>query len=226
MTRPAQVAARVAIAALAAGCGDILPRDESDTGTDEPAGDGPAEVDGLDVPEAPDVEQEEVEPECFDDSDCTEDEACPSPGGCDGNPCRDDRCREGTCTYIDLEGCVEGYLLEYRYSACCPWRTLLIEPGGVCTFTIEGTGSSPCDIPPSFLTSIVDQADLLGFFGWGAEHCVPSSMLTDFSLRMTDGTQDNTISCEDSSCVGDLCDLVTEIQVHMPSNWHEGCGCT
>jgi hypothetical protein len=219
MTRAAALACLVATA----GCGGPVSSsrdgdDAPDTATEPDAGDpsGDDDADGVDV----------VGPACTDDSDCIEDEACPSVGGCDSDPCTDDRCRSETCTYIELEGCTPGYGIEYSYSACCPLRTLVLDESGTCAFTIDGEGARACDdVSPSFVTSIVEQASLAGFFSWGAEHCVPSSMGADFALRVTDGSRDNTVTCEAGACVGELCTLIDSIWAIMPSNWHDGCGC-
>jgi hypothetical protein len=217
MRRAAALAALIVLTA----CGG--PVSSNRDGADTP--DTPAESDGDDPFEDADGE-EVVGPACADDSECIEDEACPAIGGCDSNPCRDDRCRAERCTYIDLEGCSPGYRIEYRYSACCPQRTLVLDASGTCAFTVEGEGARSCDdVSPSFVTSVVEEASLVGFFSWGAEHCVPSSMEADFSLRITDGAEDNTVACEAGACVGELCPIIDSIWAIMPSNWHDGCGC-
>lgn len=207
---------------LAAACGGKI-ASKNDGGGDPGPADGP--VDSDEDVEADDSTEHEPTG-CTGDDECTEDEACPAVGGCDGDPCRDDRCVDGTCRYVDIEGCSEGYVIEYRYSACCPWRTLAVDGAGACTFTIEGSPPERCDdVPPANVVSLVDAASGLGFFTWGAEHCVASSMQVDFSLRLSDGSEDNTVSCDDAACVGELCGLIDTIWTFMPSGWHEGCGC-
>ena len=212
----------IAAAALAAACGGRI-----EAGND--AGDAHEAGPDTIAPDADEDGQEDGTGEptgCTGDEECLEDESCPMPGGCDGDPCRDDRCVEGTCTHVDLEGCVPDQLLEYSYAACCPTRTLLLEPGGTCTFTIEGSGETPCtDVTPSFLTSLIEQADLVGFFTWGTEVCVPSGTGADFSLRIVSGADENTVTCEGSSCVGELCNIIDSVWATMPSNWQDGCGC-
>ncbi|MBW2264241.1 MAG: hypothetical protein JRG91_19930 [Deltaproteobacteria bacterium] len=212
----------IAAAAIAAACGGRI-RTASDAGI-EP--DVLADTAAEDADEDETGAEADEPPGCGGDDECIEDESCPSPGGCDGDPCRDDRCVEGTCTFIDLEGCVPDQLLEYTYAACCPTRTLVLGPGGVCTFNVEGAGESPCsDVTPAFLASLIEQARTVGFFTWGTEVCVPSSMGADFSLHIEDGADANTVTCEASSCVGELCGIIDSVWATMPSNWHDGCGC-
>jgi hypothetical protein len=211
-------------ALLCAACGGRI-RSDHDAGA-EP--DAPSDADASPVDAQPDAEDDgHAEPSgCRSDDECVEDESCPMPGGCDGDPCRDDRCIDGTCAFVDLDGCVPDQLLEYTYAACCPTRTLVLEPGGACTFTIEGAGASPCtDVAPGFLSSLIEQARLVGFFDWGTEVCVPSPSGADFALRIMDGTDENTVSCSASSCVGELCNIIDSVWATMPSNWHDGCGC-
>jgi hypothetical protein len=218
------VVAAIAAGLLCAACGGKIERDR------DVAVEPDAPADALDSPVEIDEEPEEdgdTEPSgCTHDDECTEDESCPMPGGCDGDPCRDDRCIDGTCTHVDLEGCSPDQRIEYTYAACCPARTLVLEPSGACTFTIEGSGASPCtDVTPAFLTSLVEQARAVGFFGWGTEMCVPSPTGADFSLHIVGGTDENTVTCTASSCVGALCNIIDSIWATMPSNWHDGCGC-
>ncbi len=163
---------------------------------------------------------------CNDDLGCMMDEACGVFGGCDADPCTDDRCMSGRCVLGDVPGCDPGYVLEYSYSACCPTRTLAMAPDGRLTFTIEGADPVVYDyVAPAYLASLVNRAGAVGFFGWDHGRCVPGESASDFSLSMSDGVHVNTISCEAGVCVGQLCDVLDNVWAVMPSNWQDGCTC-
>lgn len=165
-------------------------------------------------------------PECLSDDDCWDDEACLTAGGCDGDPCRDDRCSAGECIDTVIEGCDPGYQIEYRYRSCCDWRTLTIAPDGRCTFQIDGEPARRCDdVSPLYIQTLVDHAGTLGFFYWGMGHCVPGETQADFSLYLQGGDFDNEVSCDQGVCVGDLCNVLDGVWATLPSNWHDGCGC-
>jgi hypothetical protein len=167
-----------------------------------------------------------VGPYCLSDEDCLEDDACPGVGGCDGDPCRDDRCFGGQCLDMTIEGCHPGYLIEYAYSACCPERNLTISPDGRCYFEVEGEGIRRCDdVGPTYIQALVDHAWTLGFFDWGLGHCVPGETQADFSLHLKAGDYDNQVYCEQGVCVGELCNVLDGVWAALPSNWHDGCGC-
>lgn len=164
---------------------------------------------------------------CTGDLDCLTDEACAVWGGCDGDPCADDRCVSGRCRLVDVEGCDPGYTVSYTFSACCALRTLDVAPDGRLTFAVEGSDPFIYDfVTPGYLQSIVDRAAAVGFFGWEGERCVPGETAADFSLFMTDGSGGRTISCDDGVCVGRLCDVVDTVWAIMPPHWHDGCGCS
>lgn len=173
------------------------------------------------------VEIEEVEdPGCVDDLGCLTDETCAVFGGCDANPCTDDRCVEGRCELTDVDECDPGYVVHYSYSACCATRALDVAPDGRLTFQIEGQDPVVYDhIAPAYLQSIVDRASSVGFFGWDRARCVGGETEADFSLYMTDGMGSNTVACQDGVCVGRLCDVIDTVWAIMPSNWHDDCGC-
>lgn len=167
-----------------------------------------------------------VEPECLVDDDCLEDDACDVFGGCDGDPCRDDRCVAGACVDVEIEDCDPGYQIEYSYSACCAERTLILAPDGRCTFQIEGEEAQRCDdVAPVYLQRLVDHAATLGFFYWGGGQCVPGETQADFSLYMQAGDFDNQVFCEQGVCVGELCNILDGVWATLPPNWQDGCGC-
>ena len=56
--------------------------------------------------------------------------------------------------------------------------------------------------------------------------CVGGGSAADFSLTMADGRNFNTVSCEAGVCVGTLCHVLDHVWAIMPSNWHDGCGCS
>jgi len=166
-----------------------------------------------------------IGPSCTLDEECLEDDACPGVGGCDGDPCRDDRCLSGQCIYTGIEDCDPGYMIEYGYASCCARRTLVLAPDGRCTFQVEGGASQRCtDIAPSYLRNLVNRAYVLGFFDWGLGHCVPGATAADFDLYMRAGSYDNWLYCE-GVCVGELCSILDGVWALMPPNWQDGCGC-
>ncbi len=167
-----------------------------------------------------------VGPDCLADDDCRDDDACDVPGGCDGDPCRDDRCVVGQCMDVEIEGCDPGYQIEYSYSACCPERTLNIAPDGRCSFQIDGEPAQRCDdVSPIYVQRLVDHAGSLGFFYWDSGQCVPGVTQADFSLFMQSGEFDNWVFCEQGVCVGELCNILDGVWATLPSNWQDGCGC-
>ena len=42
---------------------------------------------------------------------------------------------------------------------------------------------------------------------------------------MSDGEQDNLVSCDDGVCVGSLCHVIDGVWAAMPPHWHDDCGC-
>jgi hypothetical protein len=186
----------------------------------------PASEVAEEVPASSPTDVTAVGPECLVDDDCTRDDACPGPGGCDGDPCRDDRCVLGQCLAIDVPGCDPRYMIEYTYAACCATRTLTLAPDGRCTFRIEGTGSARCDdVTPGYVQRLVEHASMQGFFEWDTGHCVPGETSADFALHMRATPYDHTVSCEEGVCVGELCNILDGVWATLPSNWHDGCGC-
>jgi hypothetical protein len=173
--------------------------------------------------EIPEIEIEA----CEDDLACLTDESCDVWGGCDANPCTDDRCVAGRCALMGVASCDPDYVLEYSVSACCPTRHLGISPDGRVTYQVEGEDPVITDfLSPLYLHGTIDRAGAAGFFGWSEGRCVPGESAADFSLTMSDGESTNTVSCTQGVCVGQLCHVLDSVWAVMPPNWYDGCGCS